>query len=106
MAIETLGDVVERRLEDLDMSLRELGRRMEITHPSLNQMMSGQIKPRIETMERLARALEIPPETFLEYRLEALREKLEWRPPPDNRSRTVRVARLEAAAKELERFED
>ena len=45
----------------------------------VNEIARGNLVPGIEGMEAIARALEVAPETFAEYRLQARRRELDWR---------------------------
>src|SRR5687768_14511257 len=103
--VKTLGEVVEERLSELDMSARELARKMGLSQTPIYYFVHGIKQPSLKQMEEMARYLEIPPETFLEYRLEVLRERLNWRPPNNGQEpKRVRVKRLSEAADELDRL--
>ena len=105
--VKPLGEVVEERLAELDMSARELARRMGMTQTPIHYWLKGEKGPNVKQMEEMARHLEIPPEAFIEYRLEVLRERLNWKAPRNGREpRRVRVKRLREAVSELERLEN
>lgn len=98
-----LGEVVEERLDELGMSARELARKMGMTQTPIHYWIRGDKPPNVKQMEEMARYLEIPPETFIEYRLEVARERLNWKAPKNGREpRRVRVKRLREAVSELE----
>lgn len=108
MTDDAFGVELERLMKQRGLGVRELARQMESSgiNPSgatISQLKKGYISPSTRLMEAVAVALEVPPEHFAEYRLETVRERLEWRPPTSAaasaRGRYLR--RALAAAREL-----
>jgi transcriptional regulator with XRE-family HTH domain len=66
---------------ELGLSQREIARRCEKngwgTHAAISQMVRGTLKPSMNALAEIAKALEVRPETFAEYRLGAAREMLD-----------------------------
>lgn len=80
------AETLSALLEEDDVSIRELARRGQkhsgTSWPSavsISLLCRGEMEPTIEMMDVIARALQIKPETFAEYRLERARERLNWR---------------------------
>ena len=68
-------------LEMQELTHRELTRRCQSrgwgSLGTINFLAHGKMRPTMKAMEAIAKALEEPPETFAEYRLGAMREKLD-----------------------------
>lgn len=75
---ETLG----RLLDEHEISLRELSRRT-MKHSdwgrpsSISLLLNGELRPTLEAMENIARAVSESPNVFAEYRLGAARRQLD-----------------------------
>jgi transcriptional regulator with XRE-family HTH domain len=89
-------------LEELEISQRELARRTQAHgwgHTStVNFLVRGDMKPGPRAIEQIARALEVPPEHFAEYRLAKARAALD--PKYVGLERALKEG-LDAAAKAL-----
>lgn len=83
------NEVISDRLHELDMSQRQLAKRVEAGSATINQLMLARFEPSRRLLREIARALEMRPESIHEYRLEAIRDELDWRPPPEKRSREL-----------------
>jgi transcriptional regulator with XRE-family HTH domain len=74
---ETLKSLMEMQ----EVGHRELTRRCEAhgwgSLGTINRLVNGELRPTQRAMAAVARALNEPPETFAEYRLGAMRERLD-----------------------------
>lgn len=80
MTTKPFPAAVKELLDELEISQRELARRTN-THgwghtSTVNFLVRGETKPSIKAMEQIARALEVPPDYFAEYRMAKMRESL------------------------------
>jgi len=72
-------------LEREDISQRELARRLArhgvgpTRHGTLSGYLHGRIQPSMEAMEAIAAVFNISPYHFTEYKLEEIRDGLDWR---------------------------
>lgn len=57
---ETFGARVRQLRHERDLTLKELGRRAELSHPFLSQLERGLARPSLSSVERIARALDVP----------------------------------------------
>lgn len=55
----------------------ELAALSDVSQSAISLLLQGRRQPRMETVEKLARALDIPPEYFVEYRAEKARRLVE-----------------------------
>lgn len=53
----------ERRLQQLELAVRS-----EVSEAAISLYLSGRRRPRMQTMEKLARGLDLPPQYFAEWR--------------------------------------
>jgi len=67
MAIHTLGEAIRHFRGKLDLSLRELAKKAEISPPFLSDIESGKRYPSEETLQSLAKFLKISAEQLKEY---------------------------------------
>lgn len=72
-APESLGEVVRRRRREAKLSLRELGRRADLSPSFLSQLERGAAEPSIASLLRIAASLGIPPADVLGQRAVAAR---------------------------------
>jgi transcriptional regulator with XRE-family HTH domain len=56
----TLGERIRARRLELRITLRELGRRVEVSAPYLTDLEAGRRHPSPEVLQRIAAALELP----------------------------------------------
>jgi transcriptional regulator with XRE-family HTH domain len=56
----TLGERIRARRLELGITLRELGRRVEVSAPYLTDLEAGRRHPSPEVLQRIAAALELP----------------------------------------------
>jgi len=56
---------VRCRMRLLEISQVELARRMGVTTPRVNHLLTGLRKPGLDTLANLAEALEIPPDSLI-----------------------------------------
>jgi transcriptional regulator with XRE-family HTH domain len=56
----TLGQRIRARRLELGITLRELGRRVEVSAPYLTDLEAGRRHPSPEVLQRIAAALELP----------------------------------------------
>jgi len=75
------GDALRELMEERDLTYRSLARRTQeldgkgMTHAHINMLANGHEKPSMRAMELIARALEVEPDHFAQYRLAvAMRE--------------------------------
>lgn len=74
-----IGEALGELLAEHDLSKRQLAKRAGLSSGSaLSYIVDGRIQPTIETIERLAKALGVPASHFAEYRLEKLRQAIDW----------------------------
>jgi transcriptional regulator with XRE-family HTH domain len=57
---ETFGARVRQLRRERDLTLKELGRRAELSHPFLSQLERGLARPSLSSVDRIARALDVP----------------------------------------------
>lgn len=100
---EPFGDAIVELMRELEISNREMARRAGGMSPgggTISHYTKGYINPEYEAMERIAKALEVPPTFFPEYRLETIRRRIDWHAPrsqmPKGRRRQLRSALHEA----------
>jgi len=78
---EPFGDAIEHLMNELGVTYRGLAAKTDLSAGYLNHLVHGNRPvPSNEVMERLARALDVDPEHFREYRLRVITEKLERLP--------------------------
>ncbi len=61
-AAVTLGARVRTMRRERGLTLKELGRRADLSHPFLSQLERGLARPSVGSMERIARGLDVPVE--------------------------------------------
>jgi transcriptional regulator with XRE-family HTH domain len=76
--VAQLGARVRELRRDRGLTLKELGRHAELSHPFLSQLERGLARPSMSSVERIARALDVP--------VSAL-----WTQPPQVAARVVRA---------------
>jgi len=59
-AAADLGATVRSMRREQGLTLKELGRRAELSHPFLSQLERGLARPSVESMQRIARGLGVP----------------------------------------------
>lgn len=78
---EAFGDAIEHLMNELGVTYRGLAAKTDLSAGYLNHLVHGNRPvPSNEVMERLARALDVDPEHFREYRLRVITDKLERLP--------------------------
>jgi transcriptional regulator with XRE-family HTH domain len=60
----TFGARVRQLRHERDLTLKELGRRADLSHPFLSQLERGLARPSLSSVERIARALGVPVSTL------------------------------------------
>lgn len=82
---EAFPETLKALLDERSWSLRRLSRETRkngakgISGAAVAMMARGDLPPTREAMEIIAAALMVKPETFAEYRLERVRDGLNWR---------------------------
>ena len=77
------GDTVRARMQARGMTYRALAQATReqdgrgLTHAHINMLVNGREKPSLRAMELIARACEMEPEHFAEYRLAAAMRELD-----------------------------
>ena len=61
-----IGARIRMRRKETGLSLRELGRRTSLTAGFLSQLENGHVSPSLDSLQRIATALEVPMFFFLE----------------------------------------
>jgi transcriptional regulator with XRE-family HTH domain len=78
---EPFGPSIEQLMGDSGLTYRGLAAKTQLSAGYLNHLVHGNRPvPSKDVVERLARALGVPPEHFLEYRLRVITDRLESRP--------------------------
>ena len=60
MNIPTIGDRMKKRREELSLTQEELAGRMGCHQPDVSRLESGRQVPRVDTVQKIAAALDIP----------------------------------------------
>lgn len=78
---EPFHTVLQEIMYDEEIGHRELTRRCRAhgwgSLGTINRLVRGEIRPSMRAMRAIAHTLQIPPETFAEYRLAVMREQLD-----------------------------
>ena len=78
---EGFGETVQRLMDELGITYRQLAARTNLSAGYLNHLVHGNRPvPSTDVVETLAKALEVEPEHFREYRLRMITERLEAMP--------------------------
>ena len=78
---EPFGPTIERLMADGSLTYRGLAAKTSLSAGYLNHLVHGNRPvPSNDVVERLARALDVEPEHFREYRLRVITERLEAMP--------------------------
>ena len=78
---EAFGPTIQRLMAERDVTYRALADKTGLSAGYLNHLVHGNRPvPSKDVVERLARALGVPPEHFLEYRLRVITDRLESMP--------------------------
>ena len=78
---EAFGATVERLMDELGITYRQLAARTGLSAGYLNHLVHGNRPvPSNDVVATLAKALEVEPEHFREYRLRSITERLEAMP--------------------------
>jgi len=78
---ETFGVTIERLMAESGLTYRGLAAKTQLSAGYLNHLVHGNRPvPSKDVVERLARALDVDPEHFREYRLRVITDRLETRP--------------------------
>ena len=78
---EGFGETVQRLMDELDVTYRQLASRTGLSAGYLNHLVHGNRPvPSNDVVATLAKALEVEPEHFREYRLRMITERLEAMP--------------------------
>src|SRR5206468_4205442 len=78
---EPFGDAIERLMNELGVTYRGLAAKTDLSAGYLNHLVHGNRPvPSNEVIERLAGALGVEPEHFVEYRLRVITDRLEQLP--------------------------
>jgi transcriptional regulator with XRE-family HTH domain len=62
---DKLADWITEEIEIRGWSLRELGRRADLSHATISNVVSGQTKPGLDFCTGIAKAFNVPAETVL-----------------------------------------
>lgn len=68
------------------ISGRRLAAKSGISQSAVSVLLLGELRPSMEAIERIAKALDVEPEYFAEYRLDKRRDELDWRTRPLDRA--------------------
>ncbi len=80
-ASEPFGPAVERLMNDTGVTYRALAAKTDLSAGYLNHLVHGNRPvPSNDVIETLAKALDVDPEHFREYRLRVITERLEAMP--------------------------
>jgi transcriptional regulator with XRE-family HTH domain len=78
---EGFGETVQRLMDELGITYRQLAARTNLSAGYLNHLVHGNRPvPSNEVVATLAKALDVEPEHFREYRLRMITERLEAMP--------------------------
>ena len=78
---EPFGATIERLMAEEGLTYRGLAAKTQLSAGYLNHLVHGNRPvPSKDVVERLARALDVEPEHFREYRLRVITDRLETRP--------------------------
>jgi transcriptional regulator with XRE-family HTH domain len=78
---EGFGETVQRLMDELGMTYRQLAARTNLSAGYLNHLVHGNRPvPSNDVVATLAKALDVEPEHFREYRLRMITERLEAMP--------------------------
>src|SRR5438045_7187030 len=78
---EPFGDAIERLMNETGVTYRALAAKTDLSAGYLNHLVHGNRPvPSNEVVQTLAKALDVEPEYFREYRLRVITEKLEAMP--------------------------
>lgn len=78
---EGFGETVQRLMDELGVTYRQLAARTNLSAGYLNHLVHGNRPvPSNDVVATLAKALEVEPEHFREYRLRMITERLEAMP--------------------------
>jgi transcriptional regulator with XRE-family HTH domain len=78
---EGFGETVQRLMDELGITYRQLAARTNLSAGYLNHLVHGNRPvPSNDVVATLAKALEVEPEHFREYRLRMITERLEAMP--------------------------
>jgi transcriptional regulator with XRE-family HTH domain len=78
---DPFGSTLARLMSERNATFRGLAEKTELSAGYLNHLVHGNRPvPSNDVVERLARALDVDPEFFLEYRLRVITERLERMP--------------------------
>jgi len=78
---EAFGATIERLMTETGLTYRGLAAKTDLSAGYLNHLVHGNRPvPSKDVVERLARALDVEPEHFREYRLRVITDRLETRP--------------------------
>lgn len=80
----SIGKNIRIVREKRGLSQRELGEMLNITQSAVGQFEKDEANPRIETLKRVATALNVPVSTFIDEMSEAQRIKSTWEWIQDN----------------------
>ena len=80
-ASDPFGPTIERLMNETGVTYRALAGKTGLSAGYLNQLVHGNRPvPSNDVVETLAKALDVDPEHFREYRLRVITERLETRP--------------------------
>ena len=78
---DAFGPTVERLMNEAGLTYRSLAEKTKLSAGYLNHLVHGNRPvPSNDVVETLAKALDVDPEHFREYRLRVITERLETRP--------------------------
>src|SRR6185437_15865647 len=77
---EGFGETVQRLMDELGVTYRQLAARTDLSAGYLNHLVHGNRPVPSNDVATLAKALEVEPEDFREYRLRMITERLEAMP--------------------------
>ena len=78
---EPFGDAIERLMNELGVTYRGLAAKTDLSAGYLNHLLHGNRPvPSDDVVKKLAKALGVEPEHFLEYRVRVITSRLEQMP--------------------------
>lgn len=79
MKPEPFAAVLRRLVAERETTLRQVAIRAGLSYTTIAKAAHGELVPRIPTVEKIARVLEVEPEVFAEWRLMKAQDALDWR---------------------------
>lgn len=76
---DPFGEVLRDLVAERGTTLRQVSIATGISYTGVYKASRGELVPKPPKIEAIARVLEVPPETFAEYRLQVAQDALDWR---------------------------